>query len=116
MAPDLLKYKDKYYIYYPTSKGENYVIYADNIRGPWSKPVKLDVRGIDPGHVVGEDGRRYLFTNNGWVTPLSDDGLKITGENKKVYDDGYTPKAGKQKEMICIWNLPSFYSRMAIII
>ena len=44
MAPDLLKYKDKYYIYYPTSKGENYVIYADNIRGPWSNPVKLDVR------------------------------------------------------------------------
>ena len=67
MAPDLLKYKDKYYIYYPTSKGENYVIYADNIRGPWSKPVKLDVRGIDPGHVVGEDGRRYLLPiTAGW--------------------------------------------------
>ena len=92
MAPDLLKYKDKYYIYYPTSKGENYVIYADNIRGPWSKPVKLDVRGIDPGHVVGEDGHRYLFTNNGWVAPLSDDGLKITGENKKVYDGWVYPK------------------------
>lgn len=93
MAPDLLKYKDKYYIYYPTSKGENYVIYADNIRGPWSKPVKLDVRGIDPGHVVGEDGRRYLFTNNGWVAPLSNDGLKITGENKKVYDGWVYPKS-----------------------
>lgn len=86
MAPDLLKYQGRYYIYYPTSTGENYVIYADDIRGPWSRPVKLDVRGIDPGHVVGEDGKRYLFTNNGWITPLSDDGLKVTGKSRKVYD------------------------------
>ena len=86
MAPDLLKYQGRYYIYYPTSTGENFVIYADNIRGPWSKPVKLDVKGIDPGHVVGEDGKRYLFTNNGWITPLSDDGLKVTGKSRKVYD------------------------------
>lgn len=86
MAPDLLKYQGRYYIYYPTSTGENYVIYADNIRGPWSKPVKLDVRGIDPGHVVGEDGKRYLFTNNGWITTLSNDGLKVTGKSRKVYD------------------------------
>ncbi len=86
MAPDLVKHDGKYYIYYPTSMGENYVIVADDIRGPWSKPVKLGVKGIDPGHVVGEDGKRYLFTNNGWVAPLSDDGLKIVGENKKVYD------------------------------
>lgn len=42
--------------------------------------------------MVGEDGRRYLFTNNGWVAPLSDDGLEITGENKKVYDGWVYPK------------------------
>lgn len=86
MAPDLLKYQGRYYLYYPTSTGENYVIYADDIRGPWSKPVKLEVTGIDPGHVIGEDGKRYLFTNNGWITPLSEDGLKVIGQSRKVYD------------------------------
>ncbi len=85
-APEILKHDGRYYIYYPTSTGENYVVWADNVRGPWSKPVKLDVRGIDPGHIVGEDGRRYLFLNNGWIVPLSDDGLSVAGEAKKVYD------------------------------
>lgn len=92
MAPDLLKHEGRYYIYYPTSKGEVYVIWADDIRGPWSKPIQLELKGIDPGHVVGEDGKRYLFTNNGWVAPLSDDGLKVVGENKKVYDGWVYPK------------------------
>lgn len=88
MAPDILKHNGKYYIYYPSSYAEIFVITADNIRGPWSEPVKLnmDIKGIDPGHVVGEDGKRYLFTNNGWITPLSDDGLAVTGKSKKVYD------------------------------
>ena len=85
-APDLCKVNGKYYIYYPTSKGENYVVVADNPAGPWSAPVKLDVGGIDPGHVVAEDGQRYLYTNNGFVTPLSGDGMAAAGRPKKVYD------------------------------
>ncbi len=97
MAPDLLKLDGKYYLYYPTSKGEIFVITANDIRGPWSKPVKLemDIKGIDPGHVVGEDGHRYLFTSAGYVTPLSDDGLKVTGKSKKVYDGWDYPRQWK---------------------
>lgn len=115
MAPDLLKYQGRYYIYYPTSTGENYVIYADNIRGPWSKPVKLDVKGIDPGHVVGEDGKRYLFTNNGWITPLSDDGLKVTGKAGRCTTVGNIRSTGLQKGRICTWNLPSCFIKTDII-
>ena len=85
-APDLCKVDGKYYIYYPTSNGENYVVTADRIAGPWSAPVKLDVGGIDPGHVVAEDGQRYLYTNNGFVTPLAPDGLSAAGRPQKVYD------------------------------
>ncbi len=85
-APELCKVGDKFYIYYPTSRGENYVVTADRPEGPWSKPVKLDVGGIDPGHVVAEDGQRYLYTNNGWVTPLTPDGLAAAGKPQKVYD------------------------------
>ena len=80
-APDLVKYKGRYYIYYPAA-GSNYVVYADDIRGPWSQPVKLDLTGIDPGHVVGEDGKRYLYVDKGAIAPLSDDGLKVTGPKK----------------------------------
>lgn len=62
MAPDLLKYKDKYYIYFP-SNGTNYVTWAKDIRGPWSDPIDLKVNGIDPGHVADQHGNRYLFIN-----------------------------------------------------
>ena len=85
-APDICKVNGKFYIYYPTSTGENYVVTADRPEGPWSAPVKLDVGGIDPGHVVAEDGNRYLYTNNGFVTPLTPDGLAAAGRPKKVYD------------------------------
>ena len=85
-APELCKVDGKFYIYYPTSRGENYVVTADRPEGPWSAPVKLDVGGIDPGHVVAEDGQRYLYTNNGWVTPLTQDGLAAAGRPQKVYD------------------------------
>ena len=85
-APDLCKVNGKYYIYYPTSRGENYVVVADKIEGPWSDPIKLDVGGIDPGHVMDADGNRYLYTNNGFVTPLTADGLAVNGQRTKAYD------------------------------
>jgi beta-xylosidase len=90
-APDICKVGGKFYIYYPTSRGENYVVTADNPRGPWSAPVKLDVGGIDPGHVVAEDGQRYLYTNNGFVTPLTPDGLAAAGQRRKVYEPWVFP-------------------------
>ncbi|SDP15248.1 Beta-xylosidase [Mucilaginibacter sp. OK268] len=91
MAPDLLKYKGRFYIYFP-SAGTNWVIWADHIKGPWSKPVDLKVKGIDPGHIVGEDGKRYLYVNEGEVIQLTDDGLATMGEKKKVYKGWQYPK------------------------
>ncbi len=85
MAPDLVKYNNRFYIYYPAA-GSNWVIWADNIRGPWSKPVDLHVGYIDPGHSVGEDGKRYLHLSEGNVVPLSDDGLSVIGKIKKIYN------------------------------
>ena len=85
MAPDLLKYKDTYYIYYPAA-GTNWVMWAKDIRGPWSLPVDLKVGGIDPGHVVDREGNRYLYVDKGEVIRLTEDGLATVGEKKKVYD------------------------------
>ena len=84
MAPDLVKHGGRYYIYFPAA-GVNWVIWSDNIRGPWSEPIKLEVGQIDPGHVVGEDGKRYLHLSDGYVVPLADDGLAAMGAKRKVY-------------------------------
>lgn len=91
MAPDLVKYKGRYYIYYPAA-GTNWVIWADQIQGPWSEPTDLKVGGIDPGHVVDEDGNRYLYLSDGKVVALAEDGLSVTGEVKKVYDGWPIPR------------------------
>lgn len=98
-APDLCKVNGKYYIYYPTSSGENFVVTADKPEGPWSEPVKLRVSGIDPGHAIDADGNRYLYTNDGHVAPLSADGLSITGRNQKVYDPWQYPEEWETEGM-----------------
>lgn len=85
-APEICKVGDKFYIYYPTSGGENFVVMADTPAGPWSEPIKIDVNGIDPGHVLAEDSVHYLYTNNGFCVPLTPDGLATAGENVKRYD------------------------------
>lgn len=91
MAPDLVKHNGRYYIYYPAA-GTNWVIWADRIEGPWSRPVDLKVSGIDPGHVADKDGHRYLFVDKGEVIRLSDDGLSTVGDKVKVYDGWHYPK------------------------
>ncbi len=87
-APELIKHDGKYYIYYPAGN-TNYVLWAEDIKGPWSKPIDLNVGGIDPGHVVGEDGKRYLFLSNGNAplvrVQLSDDGLSVVSEPDTAY-------------------------------
>lgn len=91
MAPDLIKYGDRFYIYFP-SAGTNWVCWADDIRGPWSKPVDLKVSGIDPGHIADAEGNRYLYVNQGEVIRLAPDGLSTIGEKTKVYDGWEYPK------------------------
>lgn len=91
MAPDLIKFEDKYYLYFP-SNGTNYVSVATNIRGPWSTPIDLKVNGIDPGHIVDKEGNRYLFVNKGEMIRLSPDGLSAIGEKRRVYDGWDIPR------------------------
>ncbi|MFT3830622.1 MAG: family 43 glycosylhydrolase [Opitutaceae bacterium] len=95
-APDLCKHDGRYYIYFPalsTSGLTNMVVHADSPRGPWSDPVDLQTGNIDPGHITDENGKRYLFFSAGFMAPLSDDGLSLTGPQKKVYDGWKYPEA-----------------------
>lgn len=82
-AMDLVKHDGRYYLYIPAMRDDGsavYVIHADDIRGPWSEPIDLNLSGcIDPGHAVGEDGKRYLFLNGIRRVRLADDGLSTDG-------------------------------------
>lgn len=108
-APDLIWHDSLYYIYFPLVKYDgdkmagitNAVITAPTPEGPWSDPVDLKTGLIDPGHVVDEDGKRYLHLSDGHVVPLSDDGLSVTGEIKKVYE-GWTYPDDYNVECYCL--------------
>lgn len=94
-APDLVQHNGRFYIYFPVlipNGLTNMVVYADDIRGPWSEPVDLKIGNIDPGHAVGADGQRYLFMSAGYRVPLAADGLSVTGPATKVYDGWKYPE------------------------
>jgi xylan 1,4-beta-xylosidase len=86
-APDLVKHEGRYYIYFPGrgARHTNYVVWADEITGPWSEPIDLRIDRIDPGHIVDASGQRYLFLSDGYMAPLRPDGLAVAGEPRKVY-------------------------------
>lgn len=99
-APDLVKHNNKYFIYFPANN-TNYVVWANNIKGPWSSPIDLQVNNIDPGHVSDENGNRYLYFSNGGYVPLSPDGLSVTGSFQHVYDGWPIPREW-QIECFCM--------------
>lgn len=103
-AVDIARHDGRYYIYIPFMKApwsselasfaNIYVIHADSMAGPWSEPVDLKIGGlIDPGHVVGEDGHRYLFLSGVNRVRLTADGLATAGPVEKVYDGWRYPDA-----------------------
>ena len=91
-APDFIKYKDTYYIYFPAG-GTNWVVTAKSPEDPWSDPVDLNLHGfIDPGHIAGMDGQRYLYLSKGYIVKLTDDGLSAVGEPVHNYDGWQYPE------------------------
>lgn len=89
-AVDLCKHAGRYFIYLPAlaegAAWKIHVVWADDIRGPWSDPIDLHIDGcIDPGHAVGEDGKRYLFVNGIRKVRLTDDGLATDGALEHAY-------------------------------
>jgi xylan 1,4-beta-xylosidase len=98
-AMDLVKHEGRFFIYIPsTPSGPDaeqgvFVIWAGDIRGPWSEPIDLKLPGcIDPGHAVGEDGKRYLFVNGIRKVRLTDDGLATDWALEPAYTPWQYPK------------------------
>lgn len=100
-ALDIAKHGGRYFIYIPVLDDNDpgralktYVIHAPSMKGPWSEPIDMRIDGlIDPGHAVGEDGKRYLFFNGGNRVQLSDDGLSAVGKVQHVYDGWPIPES-----------------------
>ncbi|MFT4091388.1 MAG: family 43 glycosylhydrolase [Asticcacaulis sp.] len=95
-AVDLCKHNGRYFIYIPAAPDGKpwsiYAIWADDISGPWSDPVDLHISDcIDPGHIVGEDGKRYLFVNGIRKIRLTDDGLATDGLMEAAYSPWIYP-------------------------
>lgn len=91
-APDLVKYKDSFYIYFPAGR-KIWVVTAKSPSGPWSDPIDMNLQGfIDPGHLVDKGGKRYLYLSNGFLVQLSDDGLSTVGQPESGYKGWEFPK------------------------
>lgn len=91
-APDISYDDGLFYVFFPfaTREGDrfrcvNYVCTAPKPEGPWTAPVCLGEGGIDPSHYV-EDGKHYMLTSPAaTITPLSDDGLRTTGDPVTIW-------------------------------
>lgn len=109
-APELVEYEGRYFLYFPAQRlrtlpnGEQvvpddqpsmaiFVMYADDPLGQWSEPIDMHIPWrIDPGHVVGEDGHRYLFLHDGYRVRLRADGLAADGPVEKVHSGWPIPE------------------------
>lgn len=93
-APDLVFYKGKWYIYFTAMVNGigNFVITAEKPEGPWSDPLRLDLQGIDPGHIATPDGRRFIFTSGGMMAELDATGTKIISRQRQVYHSWPVPE------------------------
>jgi beta-xylosidase len=109
-AIDIQYFNGKYHIYMPVGEWPgktkehyraNFVTLAENPEGPWSDPIRVDTAeyidddfytGIDPGFIQTPEGKKYLYVDHGYVMPLDDDGLKMTGMPKVVYDGWKYPE------------------------
>ncbi len=113
-ASDLVYFNNKFHLYMPIGtypgkteqeKAHRYfkavwVITAEKAEGPWSKPVRVDKHynpdpfysGIDPGFIQTPEGKKYLYLDNGFMMPLTADGLSSTAMPKVVYNGWDIPK------------------------
>jgi beta-xylosidase len=100
-AVDLQYFDGKFHLFMPVGEWPgktnehyraNFVVSAVKPEGPWSAPHRIDrefipedyYTGIDPGFVQTPDGERFLYTDHGYVMPLSDE-LIATAQPKIVY-------------------------------
>lgn len=100
-APTIRYYDGKFYIVCTNvSYKNNFVITADDPRGPWSEPIYFDtLDGIDPSLFFDEDGRCYFIGTHPnpdgcrydgdwfiYIQEIDKETFKPIGEHKNVWN------------------------------
>jgi len=98
-APYLCEYEGHFYIYFPAGGGIH-VVHADHVTGPWSEPIDLGIRAIDPAHIA-ENGRRFLYLVGGQMAELTADGLAVKTPPRTVFEAWPVP-ATTRMECTCL--------------
>ena len=94
-APDCIKKGDTYYYYYPADPqdGSSFrrigVGTSKSPTGPfkWEKSYIKDVSGIDPGLLLDDDGKAYLYFGGGqelFGVPLKDNMKEVAAKPIKI--------------------------------
>jgi xylan 1,4-beta-xylosidase len=83
-APYLCECAGHYYIYFPNN-GYLQVVHAPSPVGPWSDPISLNIKGIDPAHIATPDGRRFLYMAGGSIAELAADGLSLITAPRRIF-------------------------------
>jgi len=107
-AVDLQYFDDRFHLYMPVQNypGKeirgfgNFVVSAENVEGPWSEPIDIEIpvpddeawSGIDPGFIQTPEGEKYLYVNHGYVVKLNDEGNKAVSSPELVYDGWQYPE------------------------
>ncbi len=71
-----------------------WVMYADPPYEVWSERINLEPladHSIDAGHIMDEEGNRYLYMAQGKIVRLRGDGLKAETAPQKVYEGWEIP-------------------------
>lgn len=98
-APYLCEYDGHFYIYFPAS-GHIRVVHAEHPTGPWSEPIDLGIRAIDPAHVA-QNGRRFLYLAGGQMAELTADGLAVKTPPRVVLQPWPIPPSTRI-ECVCL--------------
>ena len=96
-APDI-SYSNGWYYIAVTLRGNDtmekthrqMIVRSKNPEGPYSKPVFIDIPGIDPSLFHDDDGKHYMLLNTSVaIVALSDDCLSATGP-KTIIHEGWS--------------------------
>jgi xylan 1,4-beta-xylosidase len=98
-APYLCEYNGHFYIYFPAG-GQLKVTHAPKPEGPWSDPIDLGIKAIDPAHIA-ENGKRYLYMAGGRMAELTVDGLAVAAPPRTVMEPWPIP-ASIRMECTCL--------------
>ncbi|MBB3857040.1 alpha-N-arabinofuranosidase [Xanthomonas arboricola] len=89
--------------------GGNFLITAKDPAGPWSDPIWLDAKGIDPSLFFDDDGSAWLVNNDVpagklrydghraiWLQRLDLASMKLVGTRQVLVDAGFQPASNPE--------------------